>query len=406
MPTYFYKAITQNGNTVSGSIEADTMEHATGSLLSRGYIPSVVTDKRKGGISNLTSRLVVKLTPVKSDELIIFTKQLRTLVRAGVPMLKLLQVLENQTENIRLKKTILSMSQDIKEGASLNDAFKKHPSTFSPLYCSMLNAGEASGSLPETLLRLIYLIEHEHKIKSEIKATLFYPAIVIFALFAAFFILLVFVIPKFVDIFIKSGLELPLPTIICMNLYSFLSAFWPVILISGLILFILLYFYLKTKRGKLARDYFMLKLPFAGGLIQKGAMARFAGVFSILQSSGIGVLEAMKILSNTINNKAMAKEFDLINERLEEGHGIAGPLKSARFFTPIIINMVAIGEEAGNLDEMLREAADHYDSELEFAMKKMSDAIGPMLTVCLAAVVLFFALAVYLPMWDLAQMVR
>lgn len=406
MSTYFYKAINENGNTITGSIEADSKDHAASSLLSRGYIPSVITDKSKAGAANFFSGLIEKLTPVKPADLIIFTKQLRTLIRAGVPMLKLLQVLENQTENVRMKKTILAMSQDIKEGASLNDAFKRHPSIFSPLYCNMLNAGEASGSLPQTLMRLIYLIEHEHRIKSEIKVAMFYPAIVIFSLFTSFFILLVFVIPKFVDIFVRSGLELPLPTIICMKLYAFLSSFWPFIIFFGLILFSILYFYLKTEQGKLARDYFLMKLPFAGPLIQKAAMARFAGIFSILQSSGIGVLDAMKILADTINNKAMSKEFEMINDRLEEGRGISGPLKSARYFTPIIINMVAIGEESGNLDEMLKEAADHYDSELEFAMKKMSDAIGPILTICLAVVVLFFAFAVYLPMWDLAQMVR
>ncbi|WP_319409862.1 type II secretion system F family protein [uncultured Desulfosarcina sp.] len=406
MAKYYYQAITENGSPVSGAIDADSAEGATSALVSRGYIPQKITDASKSGIGFFLTELQEKLTPVKLPELILFTKQLRTLIRAGVPMLKLLQVLENQSENIKLKRIIVSISQDIREGGSLYDGFRKYPSVFSSLYCSMLHAGETSGALPEILDRLIYIMDHDHKIRSDIRSALQYPAIVIISLLAAFLILLTLVIPKFAGIFLKSGLHLPLPTVICMKLYAFLVSFWPALILMAVGMGILINIYLKTESGQFRRDKLLLNLPLFGVLVRKAAMARFASIFAILQASGISVLETMSILSETINNAALSRAFENITERLEEGRGISGPLATSPYFTPIIINMVAIGEESGNLDEMLHEASEHYDSELEFAMKRISDSIGPLLTVCLAAVVLFFALAIYLPMWDLVKMVK
>ncbi|MFO7715681.1 type II secretion system F family protein [Desulfosarcina sp.] len=406
MAKYYYQAITENGSSVAGSIDADSAEGATSALVSRGYIPQKISDASKSGLGFFLTELQERLTPVKLPELILFTKQLRTLIRAGVPMLKLLQVLENQSENSKLKRIIVSISQDIREGGSLHDGFRKYPAVFSPLYCSMLRAGETSGALPEILDRLIYILDHDHKIRTDIRSALQYPAIVIMALLAAFFILLTLVIPKFAGIFLKSGLQLPLPTLICLKLYAILTAYWPILILMGVGLAILIKIYLKTDVGRFRRDKLLLHLPLLGVLVRKAAMARFASIFAILQTSGISVLETMSILSETINNAALSRAFATITERLEEGRGIAGPLATSPYFTPIIINMVAIGEESGNLDEMLHEAAEHYDAELEFAMKRISDSIGPLLTVCLAAVVLFFALAVYLPMWDLVKMVK
>ncbi|MBC2713339.1 MAG: type II secretion system F family protein [Desulfosarcina sp.] len=406
MTKYYYQAITENGSSVSGSIDADSAEGATSALVARGYIPQKITDTSKSGIGFFLTELQEKFIPVKMPELILFTKQLRTLIRAGVPMLKLLQVLENQTENIKLKRIIVSISQDIREGGSLYDGFRKYPSVFSPLYCSMLHAGETSGALPEILDRLIYILDHDHKIRSDIRSALQYPAIVIISLLVAFIILLTLVIPKFAGIFLKSGLQLPLPTVICIKLYAILASYWPALFLMAVGVGIIIKIYLNTEIGQFRRDKLILHLPLVGVMVRKAAMARFASIFAILQASGISVLETMSILSETINNAVLSKAFENITERLEEGHGIAGPLATSPYFTPIIINMVAIGEESGNLDEMLHEAAAHYDAELEFAMKRISDSIGPLLTVCLAAVVLFFALAIYLPMWDMVKMVK
>lgn len=406
MPKFTYQAINANGNSVSGELESESLDAARNFLSSRGYIPTKVS--LKAGVTSGFSfrKLQAKLTPISVAEMIIFTKQLRTMFRAGVPIIRLLDILENQTENLNLQWIINAMSQDIKQGASLYEAFSKHPKAFSPLFCSMIRAGEVSGALPDVLDRLIYIIEHDHKIKSDVKSALQYPIIVFMLLGVAFFVLLTFVIPKFIGIFTKAGLELPLPTRICLGMYHFFSDFWVLILGLSLGVVIVVMYYLSTDYGKYLRDRFLLRLPVFGQLFMKAAMSRFASIFAILQSSGVPILDSMKILSGTIGNHAIGREFDRIVDRLGEGRGIAGPLKMSPFFTPIVINMVAIGEETGNLEQMLSEISEHYDSELEYAMKKLSEAIGPVLTVGLAAVIGFFSLAIFLPMWDMAKMVK
>ena len=405
MPKYRYQALNENGAPFSDVIDAESVDAANAIITARGHIPVSVSLSSGGGGFNW-EMLKERLTPIKIPELILFTKQLKTMMRAGVSMIKILQVLEDQAENPNLKRIVSSISGDIKEGASLYDAFKKHPRAFSPLYCGMIQAGESSGALPEILERLIYIIDHEHKIRSDIRSAMQYPMIVVMFLVAAFFVLLTFVIPKFVNIFTKSGIDLPLPTRICMLMYQFFNNYWYILGAGTAVAVAAIVIYLRTEQGKFARDSLLMQMPVLGQFFIKAAMSRFASIFAILQSSGVGVLESMKILSVTIGNHAISREFEQINERLEEGRGIAAPLRSAHYFTPIVINMVAIGEESGSLDEMLSEISEHYDVELEYAMKKLSDAIAPILTVGLAFVVGFFALAIFLPMWDLTKMVK
>jgi type II secretory pathway component PulF len=407
VPKFSYKALDQVGVTVDGSIEADSLEEAMNALASRGYIPKSV-NAESSGVADPKSfaGMMHRMAGIKTQDLILFTKQFRTLLKAGVPILTLLQVLKNQSENPRLRGIAESMAQDIREGASLFDAFKKHPTAFSPLYCSMVRAGEASGALPEVLERLSYLIEHDHKIKSDIKSALQYPITVVIALGLAFFVLLTFVIPKFVSIFKAAGLVLPLPTLICMWLYQFLIGYWYLCL--GVVVAAIggLHFYFKTEQGQYVRDLIFLRLPVLGPLFIKSAMSRFSSIFAILQASGVPVLEALRILSGTIGNAAISREFEKIRGRVEQGRGIAQPLSAARHFTPMVINMVAIGEESGNLDDMLKQVSEHYDDEVAYAVKGLSDALGPILIVGLAGVVGFFALAIFLPMWDLTKLAQ
>ena len=406
MPKFSYQAITETGATTSGEIEADSLENANSLLASRGYIPTRVKAEQPALSGLQMSKIREQLSPVKAPELILFTKQFKTMINAGVSMMNMLEILEEQTENPKLRSILNRMHKDIKEGASLYDAFIKHPKVFSPLYCSMIQAGEAAGALPEVLERLIYIIEHEHQVKSDIKSAMTYPAIVVVFLFTAFLVLITQVIPKFVNIFNNAGLSLPLPTQICLFIYTFLSNYWYLLLGGTVVAIVLLYYYLKTDQGRLARDTIMMRVPLLGPLFVKSAISRFASIFSILQASGVDVLDSMDILSGTIGNAAIGGELENIKDSLAEGRGIAGPLGQAKYFTPMLINMVAIGEESGNLENMLRDVAEHYDTEVEYSMKKLSEAIGPILTVGLAAVVGFFALAIFLPMWDLTLLAK
>jgi type IV pilus assembly protein PilC len=405
MPKYSYEAINEVGASVSGVIEADTLDAARNLLLSRGHIPSRVSSAAERGalLGASWESLQQRFSSVSMQELILFTKQFRTMFLAGVPIMRLLEVLEVQVMNPKLKQIVAEITQDVREGSPLSDALAKHPRTFNTLYRSMIKAGEASGTIPEVLQRLIYILEHEHKIKSDIKSALQYPIIVVFALGVAFFVLLNYVIPRFVGIFTRVGVELPWPTRVSLLLHRALTDYWVITLTVLIALFAGAAYYFKTEQGRFVRDSFFLRIPLLGNLFMKAAMSRFASIFSILQSSGVPVMNSLQILSGTIGNTAIAREFDRVRDRVEEGRGISGPLSAARYFPPMVIQMVAIGEESGQLDEMLQAVSVHYDDEVSFAVKRLSDAIGPILVVGLAFVVGFFALAVFLPMWDLTK---
>ncbi|HNT91884.1 MAG TPA: type II secretion system F family protein [Smithellaceae bacterium] len=402
MPTFGYKALNESGNKVTGEVEAATVEEATSILVARGLIPEKIGDRTAG----MKSGMAFFSGRVKVADLILFTKQFRSMLSAGVAILRILQVLETQTQSRVLKDTIGKIVVDIRGGATLSEALQKFPRIFSPLYCAMIRAGELSGNLPSVLDRLIYIIEHETKVKNDIKSALRYPLVVVIALSIAFIVLLTFVIPVFANMFKKTGLELPLPTQIAIMLYNFLSNYWYVVLGVLVVIVFALAAYFRTAQGKFVRDSFLLRLPVLGPLFQKAALSRFASIFAILQTSGVPVLQSISILSETIGNEAIARAFEHLRERIEEGAGISAPLKTSRYFTPMVVDMIAIGEESGNLDEMLREITKHYDDEVEYAVKGLSDAIGPVLIVGLAAVVGFFALAIFMPMWDLTKMVR
>ena len=404
MPQFSYKAINQSGAEISGVVEAKSVEAVQSLLSEQGLIPSAVKGE-KSQSGNFLGGIQAKLASVTMKEIIIFTKQFRTMLMAGLPILKVLEILERQTQNPKLKKALVSLTVDIKEGFSLNEAFGKHPGIFSPLYISMIEAGESSGTLADVLDRLVYILGHEHKVRSDIKAALQYPIMVVVALVIAFFVLLTFVIPKFVGIFQKAGLDLPLPTLICLHLYQFLQNYWH-LLLSGLVLAVLaLRYWFRTKQGEYVRDKFILKIPLVGALFLKAAMSRFASIFSILQASGVAVLNSLDILSGTIGNVAISREFSRLKDKIQEGRGISAPLKASEYFPPMVVDMVAVGEESGELEQMLQVISTHYDDEVEYAVKGLAEAIGPILIISLAAIVGFFAMAIFLPMWDLTKMV-
>ncbi len=405
MPKFSYQAITDTGATARGEIEAETPEAASSQLAARGYIPTEVREARGRSQSGSGAGFSM-FSGIGTPELILFTKQFKTLIRSGVPMLTILQVLEDQTENKRLRPVLGRIHQDIRDGASLYDAFRRHPGIFSPLYCSMLKAGESAGALPDILDRLVYVIEHEHKVKSDVKSAMTYPVIVLAFLGIAFFILLIGVVPKFVNVFKNAGLQLPWPTQICLALYQVISDYWFVIALLAIAAGVGGFVYGRTEQGRFVRDALLLKLPLVGKLLQKSALSRFASIFSILQASGVDILDAMDILAGTIGNDAISRQLQGIKDRLREGRGISGPLRQASYFTPMLVNMIAVGEESGNLDTLLKDVAAHYDTEVEYATKKLSDALAPILTISLAAVVGFFALAIFLPMWDLSLKVK
>jgi len=407
MAHFSYQAINNStGKAVTGVIEADSLQAAGAAMASNGLLPLELNEVRVERRSSARGGWLEKLAGVKPYELVLFTKQFKAMYRAGIPILRIIKVLEAQTENRALKRAAGDMMGDIRKGSSLYDATKKHPSIFSSLYCSMVNAGEMSGKLPEVLDRLCQILEHEHKVKSDIRSALQYPLIVLITLGIAFFILLTVVIPKFAGIFTEAKLTLPLPTKIAIELHHLLVGYWYIMIIGVTGLVYGFNLYVKTEQGKVVRDAFLLKVPILGPLFLKAAMSRFASIFAILHASGVPVMTVMSILSGTIGNAAIARTFESVKAQMEAGRGISGPLSQEKYFTPMVIDMIAIGEETGNIESMLNEISTHYDMEVKHAVGRMADALGPVLVVALAGVVGFFALAIFMPMWDLTKMVK
>ena len=387
-----------------GRLTADTLDDAMGQIIDLNLVP---IDLVRVGSSpgSVFSRLQTHYLPVPASDLIVFTKQLVTMVRVGIPMTQAFAILKDQTVQPRLRRLAGIIRDDIEAGSSLSAAAGRHSKVFSPLFCSMIEAGEASGTLPEVLDRLLYLIEHEAQVKAEIKTAMRYPFIVVGVLGVAFLVMVGFVIPRFVSFFDKQGLDLPLPTRMCITMSEILTGYGIWIALGTIVSGLLFHRYFnRTDPGRLIRDRSLLAIPLIGPVLVKAAMSRFASIFAILQSSGVLVLDSLRILTETVGNAAISAEFVKVRELLEEGHGIAGPLSSSSYFPPMLVNMVKIGEESGRLDEMLRHVSEHYDVEISYTIKKMTDAIGPLLIISLTVVVGFFALAIYMPMWELTQM--
>ena len=411
MPYYKYQAITASGGSTSGVVEAQSVEAAQDSLASRGLMPTSVSETSgpdgssggSGGGEGILAQFSLGMQKIKPQDLILFTKQFKTMLNAGIPVLQSLDVLEAQTENPKLRAAIVSIAADIKSGTTLSKAFSKHQNIFSELYCNMIRAGEISGTLTEVLERLIYIVDHEFKVKKDIKSAMTYPMVVLTALVIAFFVLILFVLPQFVTMFAKTGTALPLPTRICLGIYDVLIHYWHLglVLLGGALFLITAYF--RTEGGKIFRDGLFLRVPIIGSVFKKAAMARFASIFAILQASGITVLESMDILEGTIGNHYIARDFRNLRQQLEQGRGLSGPLRSCPSFTPMMVSMISIGEETGNMEEMLKEAARHYDYEVEYAVSKMSELLGPILVAGLTGVVGFFALAIFLPLVGIMQ---
>ena len=404
MSTYRYEAVNDGGKTVAGLIEAESMDHANDLLGARGLTPLSMRDETAAAGRPRWDKIALLFNTVHPEELILYTKQLSTMLKAGIPILRVVDILENQSDNLRLKDISRQIGLDIRSGTTLSRSLRRHPDVFSELYCSMVQAGEASGALPQILQRLIYIITHEYQVKTEIRSVLQYPLIVLVSLITAFVGLITFVIPQFAKVYAKVKVELPFPTRVCLVLSKLFNEQWPVLLLVLLAVALAVFLILRTAPGRYAWDRLKLHLPLVGPLLLKSALSRFASIFSILQASGVGILDALKILSGTIGNAAISRELEGVQVHLEQGHGVARPLMAAKYFTPMLINMVAVGEEAGNLDEMLREVSLHYDSEVEYATRRLTTAMGPVLIVAMAFLVGFFALAVYMPMWDLAKL--
>ncbi len=403
MPTYQYRARNKEGEVITSSLDADSEPQVIAQLEALGNLPITVSLVKKKEEPKFKFSLGGKIGP---KILTVFTRQLATMIRAGVPIIACLNTLMAESENERFKQVLREVKMDIQEGKTLSRALSLHPKVFSQLYTNTVLSGEAGGALDVTLKRLATLLEHEAEIQANIKAATRYPVIVIVGITIAFFVLVTTVVPKFASVFAASKVALPLATRILIGVDYGIRHYWFYIIPSILFLGFGLWKYIQTEQGKYQWDWLKLKLPIFGPLSTKIAASRFAQTLSTLSRSGLPILKTLDIVGLTIGNVVIGKEINKLSASVTEGKGLAEPLLEGKFFPPLVSHMVAIGEQSGHLDEMLDSLQQHYDQEINSTVKNLTTLIEPVLTVALGVIVLFIALGIFLPMWNLASAVK
>ncbi len=405
MATFKYKVRDKSGKSIAGTIDAPNVQMAGDQLYTLGYLPISIEEIGEA-ISLDLSALLTRFQKVKLDELIVFSQQLSTLYKAGLPLLSGLESITQEVKNKKFKMTLEEVRKQIEGGSTLHGAMSKYPEVFSTIYINMVRAGETSGMLGEALDRFITLSDRELGTQQRVKEATRYPKIVILSLTVAFAVLLTFVIPRFAQIFAQFKTPLPLPTRIMIGINTVFQNYWYLVLGAIFGIPILLKRYLRTESGRYFWDRLKLRIPVFGPIFLKIALSRFAYTFAMLNRSGIPILQTLEITSTTINNINLSQSIEEISRNVREGRSLANSMRETEKFTPLIIQMVSVGESSGTLESMLMRITEYYDIEVDNSIKKMSTYIEPFLTLFLGVVVLFLALAVFLPWWNMAKLFR
>jgi len=393
---FTWEGKTRQGAVQKGEIAANSKEDVLALLRKQNIQPINVTAKPKD------IKLSFGAPKVKDKDIVIFTRQLATMIDAGLPLVQCLDILGSQTENKTLAKTVNQVRSDVESGATFADALKKHPKIFDSLYCNMVAAGEAGGILDTILGRLAAFMEKFAKIKGQIKSAMIYPAIILFVAVSVVSLLLVVVVPMLANIFVEAKMQLPFPTRVVMAFSNFLKGWGGLSLVFVIIgFFVGLKQFRKTENGLRMTDAIALKIPVAGSLIQRVAVAKFTRTLGTLLTSGVPILEGLLIVSRTAGNKVVEDAIINTRQSVSEGKTLADPLGRAKIFPAMVISMISVGEATGALDNMLNKIADFYDDEVDSAVAALTSMLEPMLMIFLGVVVGFVIVAMYMPIFQM-----
>ncbi len=408
MPVYEYTALDGSGKSVNGIIDADSPVAARQRLRGSGVFPVEVKETTSKPKDLLPGSVSVSslLKRVKAGEISIATRQLATLLGAGVPLVASLEGLVSQITNPALKKIMAEIKRSVNEGNSLAFALADYPRVFSGVYVNMVRAGEASGSLDVVLDRLADLGEHQHALRGRFKAALAYPVFMFFVGTLVLFFLITFVIPKITPVFEEMHQTLPVPTVLLINASNFLKSFWWAILIAAVIGAIALVRLKKTPKGQYVWDEAKLRMPIFGPVNRKIALARFARTLGSLLQGGVPLISAMQIVRNVANNVLIADVIDVAIEEIQAGKDLAGPLGQSRWFPSIVIQMIAVGEQTGELETMLDKIADTYERDVAAHIMAMTSMLEPVMILIMGLIVLFIVVSILLPIFEMNQMIR
>ena len=404
MPTYQYEAMDHKGREVKDSIDAMSQEEAQQLIRQKGFFVTKIAEKakksrkaaaKKGGRRKKKSFTIGKLS---TKQLCTFTRQLSTLQDAGLPILRSLKILEGQCKPGVLKNALGDVVEDIESGQTLSEAFSKHPKAFDRLYCNMIKAGEAGGALEAILQRLADFKEKSQSLKRKIKGAMIYPIVVILVACIIVGFILYYIIPKFEAIFKDFGVPLPRMTVMLIESSHFLIKYFYVVFLTPFLIWIFIKLLYRNKTGAYVCDRILLVTPVMGTIAEKSTVARTMRTLGTLVQSGVPILESLNIVKETAGNAVFERAFTRIYESIREGETIAQPLREARIVDDIVVNMIDVGEETGELDTMLNKIADNYDEEVETAVESLVSLLEPIMIVVLGGIIGFIVIALFLPL--------
>jgi len=405
MPAFRYRALRPAGQQEQGLLEAPDLDQAVERIQRMGLTP-VRLEVQTAGVSQAAERIPFLRRRVTPRDLILFTRQLETMLDSGLPILSALEILHAQTIHPKLKHAIDRVRADVEQGSTLTEALRRHPDCFPRLYANLIYAGEEGGLLAAMLDRVASLLEYEAETEQRIRAATFYPTLIVTELFLAFIVLVRFVLPRFASLFRNFNAQLPLPTRVLIGLSDFFEHHWAVVLMVGFGAAAAAVAWSRTPQGRERIDRVIVTAPIFGPIFLMTTMSRFSRVLSALLTSGIPIVQALDIVRGVVGNRVVEAEIEKMRDGVIAGKGLAEPLRGSRIMPPLVVKMLAVGEETGAVDKMLLRVSRYYDQDVDYAVKNLSTAIEPVLLLILGAVVLFTALAVFLPLWNLMNVFR
>ncbi len=407
MALYTWNGYDEKGKASSGMMDAVSIREAKLKLRSQGMFVSTITEEAHGLASPLKNiSLRGLLDRVGMEDLTVTTRQLSTLIGASIPLVDALSALYEQTDSPAMKKTIAQVRDSVNEGLSFGDALAQHKRVFPELYVNMVRSGEASGALDVVLLRLAEFMEGQHRLRAKIGAAMVYPAVLLMISFVVLMYLLTAVVPKVVGMFESMKQTLPLPTRILISISTFLSWTWWIIIIGIILAVVFIVKWRKTEKGAFKFDRFRLRFPVYGTIYKKVSVARFARTLGTLLSSGVPIIESLRIVKTVVENKIMEIAIENSITEIMDGSSLAAPLKKSGVFPPILVHMVSVGEKSGSLEEMLMKAAESYEGDVETTVAGLTSVIEPLMIVIMGTLVGFVVLSILLPMLEMSTIVR
>lgn len=406
MPVFVWEGRTAQGRLVKGdNLEAPDLESALARLREQRIRPIASRVREKGKGLEREISIPGFGDKVTTKDISVATRQLATMIDAGLPIVQCLDILGEQSESKLLCKTVNTVKKDVEGGSTLADALRKHPKIFDDLYVNMVEAGEAGGILNTILNRIALFIEKANRLKKKVKGAMIYPCAIVGVAVIVVAVLMIFVIPVFAELYGSMGKALPVPTQICINISNWFVAYW-YLLVAGIVGMIMgVSFYYKTPAGRMNIDRLLLRMPIIGDLLRKVAVARFSQNMSLLLSSGVPILDGLAITGKTAGNKVVEKAIMESRVSISQGKTVAEPLRDSKIFPPLVCQMVAVGESTGGLDTMLKKVAELYEEEVDDAVANLTAMMEPMIMVVLGVILGGLVIAMYLPIFQMGSLV-